>query len=62
VKPSELKEKKAEWGKLEKEWREELFRLRIKNSTKQLEQTGRIKEIKRDLARLLTLRQQEARG
>ena len=62
MKPNEIKEKKAEWSKLELEWREELFRLRLKNSTKQLEQTGRIKQIKKDLARLLTLRQQEARG
>jgi len=62
VKPSEIKEKKSEWAKLEKEWREEIFRLSLKNSTKQLEKTHRIKEVKRDLARLLTLRQQEVRG
>lgn len=62
MKPSEIKEKKSEWAKLEKEWREEIFRLSLKNSTKQLDKTHRIKEVKRDLARLLTLRQQEARG
>ncbi|EKD41532.1 MAG: hypothetical protein ACD_73C00673G0008 [uncultured bacterium] len=62
MKPSEIKEKKSEWAKLEKEWREEIFRLSLKNSTKQLEKTHRIKEVKRDLARLLTLRQQEVRG
>lgn len=62
MKLSEIKEKKSEWGKLEKEWREELFGLKLKNATKQLDKTHRIKEIKRDLARLLTLRQQESRG
>lgn len=62
MKPSEIKEKKSEWAKLEKEWREEIFRLSLKNSTKQLDKTHRIKEVKRDLARLLTLRQQEVRG
>ncbi len=62
MKLSEIKEKKTDWLKLEKEWREELFGLKIKNATKQLDKTHRIKEIKKDLARILTLRQLESRG
>lgn len=62
MKPSEIKDKKSEWAKLELEWKEELFRLTLKKSTKQLDKTHRIKQIKKDLARLLTLRNQEARG
>jgi large subunit ribosomal protein L29 len=38
-----------------REFREELFNLRIRNSTGELENTGRLKEAKRLLARTLTV-------
>jgi large subunit ribosomal protein L29 len=35
--------------------REELFNLRFQHATGQLENTGRLSEIRRDIARLLTI-------
>jgi large subunit ribosomal protein L29 len=35
--------------------REELFNLRFQHATGQLENTGRLREIRRDIARLLTI-------
>ncbi len=56
MKPKDLKEKsQTERKKLETEFRDEIFRLRLKKSTGQLEKNHRFGEVKRDLARLLTL-------
>lgn len=54
--PSELREKTgAELKKLVYGLKEELFRLKIKKVTGQLEKTHRLREIRRDLARIETL-------
>lgn len=45
----------------ERELREELFRLRLRHRTAQLEQTHRLVEVRRDIARILTVRQQRAK-
>ena len=60
MKASELQELSAE--QLEdrlRELREELFNLRFQYATRQLTNTARIKEVRRDIARVLT-RQHEA--
>jgi large subunit ribosomal protein L29 len=47
----------------EKEWREQLFRLRFQVAGGQAEGVRRIRELKKDLARLLTVqREQELRS
>lgn len=52
----ELREKTPEeLKKLLQESREELFRLRIKKSTGQLDKTHRLKLLRRDIARINTL-------
>lgn len=38
-----------------KDSREELFNLRFQHATGQLENTGRLREVRRDIARLLTV-------
>ncbi|MHB0979607.1 MAG: 50S ribosomal protein L29 [Thermoleophilia bacterium] len=38
-----------------KESREELFNLRFQHATGQLENTGRLSQVRRDIARLLTV-------
>ena len=55
MKASELRELSAE--QLEdrlRELREELFNLRFQYATRQLTNTARIKEVRRDIARVLT--------
>ncbi len=53
----ELKEKSAkELKALQGELNLELFQLKMKKNTGQLEKTHRLKEIKKDLARILTLK------
>lgn len=42
----------------ERELREELFRLQLRHRTAQLEQTHRLVEVRRDIARILTVREQ----
>lgn len=39
--------------------RRELFNLRFQNATGQLENTGQLKEVRRDIARLLTVLHQK---
>jgi large subunit ribosomal protein L29 len=39
-----------------KQSREELFNLRFQHATGQLENTGRLHEVRRDIARILTVR------
>jgi len=47
----------------ERELKEELFRLRLRHRTAQLEQTHRLVEVRRDIARIQTVRRQkEQRG
>ena len=54
--PTELEAK-------ERELKEELFRLRLRQRMAQLEQTHRLVEVRRDLARIHTIRKQkEQRG
>jgi large subunit ribosomal protein L29 len=38
-----------------KQSREELFNLRFQHATGQLENTGRLREVRRDIARILTV-------
>jgi large subunit ribosomal protein L29 len=45
----------------EREWRQALFSLRLQKATGQLENPMRIREVRRDLARLLTLRTVDAK-
>lgn len=60
--PKELREKSSkERDSLKGELSQELFHLKLKKSTGQLEKNHRIKEIRRDVARLLTLEKEEAR-
>ncbi|MBX7148388.1 50S ribosomal protein L29 [bacterium] len=57
MKPSELKDKsQAELDKLVAEWKEELFGLKLKKSTNQLDKTHRLGEIKKDIARVATMK------
>jgi large subunit ribosomal protein L29 len=42
----------------ERELREELFRLRLRHRTAQLEQTHRLVQVRRDIARIATVRRQ----
>lgn len=44
----------------EAEMREELFRLRLRGATGQIENKMRARTVRRDLARVLTVRQQRA--
>ncbi|MCC7368172.1 MAG: 50S ribosomal protein L29 [Chloroflexi bacterium] len=43
-----------------RELREELFNLRFQYATRQLTNTARIREVRRDIARVLTLQRQDA--
>ena len=53
---SDIREKtKEEIKKLTGNLKEELFRLKIRKATGQLEKTHRLKELRRDLARIYTL-------
>jgi len=53
----ELREKSdAELGVLEKEMREQLFRLRFQLAAGQTESVKKIRELRKDIARLLTVR------
>jgi len=52
----------TERTKLEAQLAEELFLLKIKKATGQLEKVHRLREIRRDLARLMTLQKEKAKG
>ncbi len=55
----DIREKNAkELVALEKDLKEELFKLRMQNATSQLEKNHRIQEVKRDIARVLTVRRE----
>lgn len=56
MKAEELREKsEAELAELEKELRHELFTLRMKHFTGQLQRVSELKEKRRDIARVKTL-------
>ena len=61
MKANEIKElSTAEMIEKEKEFKEELFNLRFQLATGQLENTARLKEVRKSIARIKTvLRQQE---
>jgi large subunit ribosomal protein L29 len=62
MKPKELRDLGPEGLQAkEKEFREEEFKLRFKHATGQLEKTDRLKKLRRDIARVLTIiREKEA--
>lgn len=56
----ELREKNdTELAALEKEWREQLFRLRFQLAGGQAESIKKIRGLRKDIARLLTVRRQK---
>jgi large subunit ribosomal protein L29 len=61
MKASELKELTAEeLLKREKDLKEEIFNLRFQHSTGQLDNTARLKQVKKDIARVETTLRQKA--
>jgi large subunit ribosomal protein L29 len=61
MKPAEIREMtQEEMENKELELREELFNLRIQNATGQLENSARIGHIKKDIARVRTIRKARA--
>jgi len=52
----------AELGKRLAERREELFNLRFQDATGALDNTARLKQTKREIARILTLQNERAPG
>ena len=64
MKPGEIRELSAEdlQGKL-KEARQELFNLRFRMATSQLDNTARVRQVKKDIARIQTeMRARELRA
>ncbi len=60
--PKEIREKTSQELKtLLADLREELFRLKMQAGTGQLEKSHRLKEVKKDLARLLTILGEKSR-
>lgn len=60
--PSEIREKTSqELQTLLSDLREELFRLRMQEGTGQLEKTHRLREVRKDLARVQTILGEKAR-
>lgn len=60
--PSEVREKTIEELRaLESDLKEELFRLQMQSGTGQLEKTHRLKEVKKDIARVLTILKEKTR-
>lgn len=56
MKAHELRQKSTEeLNKLLEEYRRELFNLRIQKKTGQIEKIGRIRVVKKEIARLLTI-------
>lgn len=49
----------VELGAKEKEMREQLFRLRFQLAAGQMESVKKIRELRKDIARLLTVRRQQ---
>jgi len=63
MKPSELRTMTAEelTGK-EQELRRELFNLRFQQATGEIENPKRIRTVKKDIARVLTIRSEKVKG
>ena len=56
MKPKELREKNdQELRELQDQLREELFRMRLKKHTNQLQQSHRLRETRQDIARIKTI-------
>ena len=63
MKSGEIRElKDDELKRKERDIREELFSLRVQLSTRQATNVGRIKELKNDLARVLTIQRERELG
>ena len=63
MKSGEIRElKDDELKRKERDIREELFNLRVQLSTRQATNVGRIKKLKRDLARVLTIQREREFG
>jgi large subunit ribosomal protein L29 len=63
MKSVEIRElKDDELERKEKEIREELFNLRVQLSTRQMTNVSRIKKLKKDLARVLTIQRERSLG
>lgn len=63
MKSAEVRELKGdELKRKERDIREELFNLRVQLSTRQTTNVGRIKKLKRDLARVLTVQREREFG
>ena len=63
MKPSEFRElSDEEMETKETELKDQLFKLRFQNAVGQLENTMRLKDIKRDLARIYTIRKEREKG
>ena len=61
--PSEIREKNLqELATLEKDLKEELFKLKMQNATGQLEKSHRLREVQRDIARVLTIARQKKKA
>ncbi|MBY0277068.1 50S ribosomal protein L29 [Candidatus Binatia bacterium] len=51
-----------ELGQKERDFREEMFRLRLRGATGQIENKMKARMVRRDLARVLTLKRERATG
>ena len=62
MKTAELRDLDVEaLGKKLGESREELFKLRFQHATAQLEKTHRLREVRKDIARILTVQNEKKR-
>jgi len=62
MKPSEFRDLSVdELETKETDLKDQLFKLRFQHAVGQLENTMRLKDIKRDLARILTIRKEQER-
>ena len=63
MKPAETRElSNDELKKKERDLKEELFNLEVQISTRQTTNVSRVKKLKRDLARVLTVRREKELG
>ena len=63
MRPKELRELgDDELAQKERDFREEMFRLRLRGATGQIENKMKARMVRRDLARVLTLQRQRATG
>lgn len=63
MKPEELRERSDdELQELEQQLRDEMFRMRLQKHTNQLQQTHRLRETRRDIARIKTILHERQRA